>query len=277
MGAHGLTNAALKHVNFATKLVFKSCKVLPVMLGGVLVLGKRYSAIEYACAIAMVAGLCAFSLADANAYPDFDSTGITLCVASLVCESFVGNIQEGLLKGRGAAKGKRTAKQKGKVEAEDAGPMPAAALGAVQFALGAPLALAVAVLNGEGDAFSAGWATAAHRTDRVAAAAGEMVGVHTRFLDAWRLDVAYRAVMFVLPMFVGLRVIFAIVGRHGAVATVAITTTRRFLTMAISFIMFPKPFTRLHAQGLAFVVGSALVLTALKLTSKTRKDAKKKE
>ena len=83
--------------------------------------------------------------------------------------------------------------------------------------------------------------------------------------------------MFVLPMFVGLRVIFAIVGRHGAVATVAITTTRRFLTMAISFIMFPKPFTRLHAQGLAFVVGSALVLTALKLTGKTRKDEGCKE
>jgi adenosine 3'-phospho 5'-phosphosulfate transporter B3 len=97
-GAHGLTNVALTHVNFATKLIFKSCKILPVMAGGLILLNKHYSSPEYAAAILMTVGLMTFSLADAEAYPDYDIMGLVCCSTSLICEAFVGNLQERALK-----------------------------------------------------------------------------------------------------------------------------------------------------------------------------------
>lgn len=42
------TNAALTYLNYTTRIVFKSCRVLPVMAFRALVVGARYSAAQYA-------------------------------------------------------------------------------------------------------------------------------------------------------------------------------------------------------------------------------------
>lgn len=57
-----LTNWALLYLNYATRVVFKSCKVLPVMAVGAAVHGRRYSAGHYGSALALVTGVALFTL-----------------------------------------------------------------------------------------------------------------------------------------------------------------------------------------------------------------------
>ena len=53
---------ALKYVSFPTQVVAKSCKMVPVMLMGYLVSRKRYTALEYAMAVAITSGAAIFKL-----------------------------------------------------------------------------------------------------------------------------------------------------------------------------------------------------------------------
>jgi adenosine 3'-phospho 5'-phosphosulfate transporter B3 len=103
IGAHGMTNMALTHINFAAKVIFKSCKVLPVMLGGFLLLGNRYQRTELAAGVAMTGGLIVFNYADISGSPTYDYAGLVFCTLSLVSESFVGNLQQRVLH-RGGSK-----------------------------------------------------------------------------------------------------------------------------------------------------------------------------
>jgi hypothetical protein len=43
-----LTNWSVAYISYATRMVFKSSKVLPVMLVGAVMMGKRYSVAEVA-------------------------------------------------------------------------------------------------------------------------------------------------------------------------------------------------------------------------------------
>ena len=43
------------------QVLAKSCKMIPVMLMGTLVSGKRYSSIEYFCALVLAAGISLFA------------------------------------------------------------------------------------------------------------------------------------------------------------------------------------------------------------------------
>jgi adenosine 3'-phospho 5'-phosphosulfate transporter B3 len=64
------------------------------MLGGVLILRKRYSLLEYISAGLLSAGLALFTLADVSGRPLFDIRGVLLLVGALAADAFIGNIQE---------------------------------------------------------------------------------------------------------------------------------------------------------------------------------------
>ena len=61
-----LSNASLAYLNYPTQVVFKSCKLIPVLLGGILLQQKKYSCMDLAAAALMCLGLCIFTLADSN-------------------------------------------------------------------------------------------------------------------------------------------------------------------------------------------------------------------
>ena len=251
LGAHGMTNASLAHVNFATKLVFKSCKVLPVMAGSALLLGKAYSRAEVGAALAMCGGLAVFSLADvavAGGAAAYDATGLALCAAALVCEAFVGNVQEKLLRRGGGGSGAAGAANAAQGAANGAA-VSKEALMAAQFGFGSLLCAGVCVANGEAAALA-----------EILLRGGAPPGLPPVHGARWARDAALRAALFTLPMFAGLSAIMRIVAVHGAVATVAVTTTRRVLTMALSFALYPKPLTAAHAAGLAAVLGAVALL-----------------
>merc|ERR1719171_1465075 len=58
-GMH-FTNWSLKYLNYPTRVLFKSSKLLPTMAAGTIMQGRRYSALEYLAASGLVGGIVLF-------------------------------------------------------------------------------------------------------------------------------------------------------------------------------------------------------------------------
>lgn len=98
MGSHGLTKGSLAFLNYPAQLMFKSTKVLPVMVMGAFIPGlrRKYPAHEYVSAVFLVIGLILFTLADAQTSPNFSVIGVVMVSGALVMDSFLGNLQEAI-------------------------------------------------------------------------------------------------------------------------------------------------------------------------------------
>ncbi|CAN6698134.1 unnamed protein product [Malus baccata var. baccata] len=71
MGSHGLTKGSLAFLNYPAQLMFKSTKVLPVMVMGAFI-------------------------PDAQTSPNFSVIGVLMVSGALVMDSFLGNLQEAI-------------------------------------------------------------------------------------------------------------------------------------------------------------------------------------
>ncbi|XP_068634883.1 UDP-galactose/UDP-glucose transporter 2-like isoform X2 [Aristolochia californica] len=100
MGSHGLTKGSLAFLNYPAQLMFKSTKVLPVMIMGAVITGlrRKYPLREYLSAVLLVVGLILFTLADAQTSPNFSVVGVIMVSGALVMDSFLGNLQEAIFK-----------------------------------------------------------------------------------------------------------------------------------------------------------------------------------
>ncbi|KAL4713105.1 hypothetical protein ACJJTC_004491 [Scirpophaga incertulas] len=94
LGTMSFSNLALSYLNYPTQLIFKSCKLLPVMIGSIIILGKRYGFLDYVAAVIMCVGLTMFTLADSNTSPNFDIIGVIVISMALLCDAIIGNVQE---------------------------------------------------------------------------------------------------------------------------------------------------------------------------------------
>ncbi|CAB4021628.1 Adenosine 3 -phospho 5 -phosphosulfate transporter 2, partial [Paramuricea clavata] len=94
----GLSNTSLGYLNYPMQVIFKCCKLIPVMIGGVLIQGKRYSIVDVAACVLMSIGLILFTLADSEISPKFDQTGIILITLALCADAMIGNVQEKAMK-----------------------------------------------------------------------------------------------------------------------------------------------------------------------------------
>ncbi|KAI5645551.1 UAA transporter family domain-containing protein [Phthorimaea operculella] len=98
LGTMSFSNMALSYLNYPTQLIFKSCKLIPVMIGSIIILGKRYGFIDYMAAIVMCIGLTMFTLADSQTSPNFDFIGVIVISLALLCDAIIGNVQEKAMK-----------------------------------------------------------------------------------------------------------------------------------------------------------------------------------
>lgn len=102
--SQGAGSAALAFVNFPLKVSFKSCKLLPTMLFGVLLTGKRYTVLDYGAALMLAVGLAGLSFADASsAKGDVNKLhdlafGCFLLSLAVCSDALVPNLQEKLLR-----------------------------------------------------------------------------------------------------------------------------------------------------------------------------------
>ena len=88
------TNAALRYLNYTTRIVAKSSKVIPTMIIGTVFQGRRYGGNEYVAASMLVVGIALFTMGDVDARPSFDPRGVALIVAALFLDSFAANFEE---------------------------------------------------------------------------------------------------------------------------------------------------------------------------------------
>ncbi|KAJ3682095.1 hypothetical protein LUZ60_014668 [Juncus effusus] len=98
MGSNGLTKGSLAFLNYPAQIMFKSTKVLPVMIMGAFIPGlrRKYPLHEYISAVLLVFGLILFTLADAQTSPNFSMIGVVMVSGALIMDAFLGNFQEAI-------------------------------------------------------------------------------------------------------------------------------------------------------------------------------------
>merc|ERR1719189_305132 len=84
----GFSNASLGYLNYPTQ----------VLIGGILIQGKRYGLMDFTAAGFMCLGLIFFTLADSKLTPSFDMTGVLMISLALVADAVIGNVQEKTIK-----------------------------------------------------------------------------------------------------------------------------------------------------------------------------------
>jgi adenosine 3'-phospho 5'-phosphosulfate transporter B3 len=94
MGGAYFTNWALEYLNYTTRIVFKSCRVLPVMGFRTLVVGQRYTTQQYVAGFLLVCGMALFTMGDAESLPSFSGAGIALISLALICDALTANLEE---------------------------------------------------------------------------------------------------------------------------------------------------------------------------------------
>uniref|UniRef100_A0A5K3EGA7 Adenosine 3'-phospho 5'-phosphosulfate transporter 2 n=2 Tax=Mesocestoides corti TaxID=53468 RepID=A0A5K3EGA7_MESCO len=89
-----LSNAAVVYLNYPTQVIFKCCKLIPVMVVSIIIQRKRYELIDYVAVTCMIVGLIFFTLTDVSIQPNFDIRGVVAISFALICDGYVGNLQE---------------------------------------------------------------------------------------------------------------------------------------------------------------------------------------
>ncbi|KHJ87618.1 UAA transporter family protein [Oesophagostomum dentatum] len=99
----GLSNASVGYLNYPTQVIFKCCKLIPVLIGGIIIQGKRYGCLDVLAAGLMSLGLVMFTLADNRVSPNFDPRGYLMISGALVADAVIGNVQEKHMKKYGGS------------------------------------------------------------------------------------------------------------------------------------------------------------------------------
>jgi len=96
MSAMGCSNQSLQFVSYPFQALAKSCKMVPVMLGNVLLGGKRYSALEYLVVLLITGGVVLFQLANSKKSFSEGNTwwGMALLFGSLALDGFTSSNQK---------------------------------------------------------------------------------------------------------------------------------------------------------------------------------------
>ncbi|EWM30103.1 udp-galactose transporter [Nannochloropsis gaditana] len=222
MGSSSLANKALDYINYPTKVVFRSCKLIPTMVISSVMNQKPFKGVEYAAAVAVCVGLILFAFADVRVAPSFSPWGITLVSLSVVCDAVLPNLQERLF-----------AEGSSRLEVTFYSNILTLGLMSVSTLLSGDLLGALA------------YAQADHKA-------------------------AVLLLVYTLLAYVAISLHMALVKSFGSVAAVLVGNSRKTMTICLSFLLFPKPFSNLY------VVGGMLVLAGLTVSVYVKNMDKKK-
>lgn len=94
LSSSALSNWSLNYINFPTKVVFRSSKLIPTMILASILHKQIFSLTEYGCASAICAGLILFAAADWRTTPSFHPIGLLLVILSVVADAILPNAQQ---------------------------------------------------------------------------------------------------------------------------------------------------------------------------------------
>jgi len=93
--AMAASNEALRYVSYPTQVLGKSCKMVPVMAGGIILGGKKYSLVQYLQVGLITLGVTVFNFGGKRKGGAADSAyGLALIGASLVMDAVTGGLQD---------------------------------------------------------------------------------------------------------------------------------------------------------------------------------------
>ena len=93
-GGMYFTNWSLSYINYPTRIMFKSGKVIPVMCVGMVFGMRRYGTKDFLNAAVLVAGITIFVLGDAKVSPSFNVIGLFLITVGVLMDAFTSNYEE---------------------------------------------------------------------------------------------------------------------------------------------------------------------------------------
>lgn len=96
MTSTALSNMSLAYISYPTKVIFRSCKLIPTMIFATFINKRRFSVVEYLCALCICAGLVLFTTASWKNSPTFHPYGIILVSISCFGDALLPNLQENL-------------------------------------------------------------------------------------------------------------------------------------------------------------------------------------
>jgi len=82
LGTMGFSNSSLGYLNYPTQVIFKCCKLIPVLVGGIVIQQKHYGKLDFLAAGCMCLGLTLFILADSDVSPNFSAIGLS---SQIIC------------------------------------------------------------------------------------------------------------------------------------------------------------------------------------------------
>lgn len=89
-----LTMQSLHYLSYVTRVLFKSSKLVPTMVVGTIMQGRKYSALEYIAAGFLVIGISLFTLGDAHTKDTFSWVGLPLIVGGVIFDAATSNFEE---------------------------------------------------------------------------------------------------------------------------------------------------------------------------------------
>ena len=232
--SRGLTNVSLQHLNYPTQVIFKSMKLLSVMAASLCLLRQTFHPAEYGSALCLVVSAVLFSYGDYQVSADSDafqqSAGVDRAappLPSLAASLHVGVVIVLLSL---VADAFHATTQDGLMRAQHA-----STLETMLFTNAFSSLLALLVVLGTGELLPALAFCVQHPM--------------TVPLFLLRAAIIYAGVLCFLLL----------LKAHGAVTATAVTTVRKILSVILSFLLFPKGWSRLYAYGfLAFCTGLGL-------------------
>jgi adenosine 3'-phospho 5'-phosphosulfate transporter B3 len=88
------TNWSLRYLNYPTRILAKSSKVIPVMIVGMFIQNRYYTRLEYLSAFILALGISLFTMGDAFESPRFDIRGLFLIGVGVFADAITANFEE---------------------------------------------------------------------------------------------------------------------------------------------------------------------------------------
>ena len=98
LASSSLGNMSLNYINYPTKVVFRSCKLIPTMMISSFMHRRIFHSVEYLCAFSICLGLVFFAAADWQTTPSFHPYGLVLVSLSTFADAINPNAQEKLFR-----------------------------------------------------------------------------------------------------------------------------------------------------------------------------------
>ncbi|KAL3776520.1 hypothetical protein ACHAW5_010112 [Stephanodiscus triporus] len=247
-----LASWSLNYINFPTKVVFRSCKLLPTMIMAYLMgNAKRFTYVEVISAMAVCAGLITFAAGDRSlSNPQFHPFGLTLVSLSVFADAILPNAQEKLFRSYDATKSEvMFFTNIYTLAAQTCSALLSGDLvGMFHFVLGRPVReynYFSRFLDGSNSTVT---------DELMSAEEKEELTSHSATGEIKYTLILYMTV-YVLISHVAVSAHTSVVKRFGGVAAVFIGTARKGMTLILSFALFPKESNWRYPLGAVLVLG----------------------